>query len=314
MPYRQMTFLDTPAHTFSPASEHGNTHLHSLDGQPEDKYGQAHAHANRSQTRENARGSKTTDTFGRNGSGSSGSAILTQSLASRLKGLLGTGGSILYSETWKQKATPVGRLYWAHTASALRTQDNACTGWPSPTASATTGVGQQGRVGGKNIQTAVMSAFPTPTSRDWKDGECSTDIPTNGLLGREARLAAWPTPDGSAYEAVDMERLRQRRQKCKERTGNGNGFGLTLGQAAPLYAVGSPRVTPQARDYKGPQGDAFLNKSHDLPSQAGEYASSCHAQTGSGGRLNPAFAAWLMGFPSDWLMVAPTKKRRGRAS
>lgn len=34
---------------------------------------------------------------------------------------------------------------------------------------------------------------------------------------------------------MDLERLEQRRQECQERTGNGNGFGLTLDQAIPLW-------------------------------------------------------------------------------
>jgi hypothetical protein len=38
------------------------------------------------------------------------------------------------------------------------------------------------------------SAWPTPTSRDWKDGACAeADVPTNGLLGRAA--VRWLTPD-----------------------------------------------------------------------------------------------------------------------
>jgi hypothetical protein len=41
-----------------------------------------------------------------------------------------------------------------------------------------------------------------------------------------------------------MERLIERREECKARTGNGNGFGLTLGQAVPLWLSGWP--TPNA--------------------------------------------------------------------
>lgn len=56
--------------------------------------------------------------------------------------------------------------------------------------------------------------------------------------------APWPTPSASGFEARDVERLQQRREECKARTGNGNGFGLTLGQAVPLWLAGWP--TPNA--------------------------------------------------------------------
>ena len=46
--------------------------------------------------------------------------------------------------------------------------------------------------------------------------------------------AGWPTPDATAFEARDIQKLEERRARCKEQTGNGNGFGLTLGQAVPL--------------------------------------------------------------------------------
>jgi hypothetical protein len=60
--------------------------------------------------------------------------------------------------------------------------------------------------------------------------------------------SSWPTPNAQVFEAVDLERLQQRREECKQRTGNGNGFGLTLGQAAPLWL--SSWATPAARDWR----------------------------------------------------------------
>jgi hypothetical protein len=59
-------------------------------------------------------------------------------------------------------------------------------------------------------------------------------------------VGGYPTPSASGFEAVDAGRLLERRAECKERTGNGNGFGLTLGQFACL--TGYP--TPTARDWR----------------------------------------------------------------
>lgn len=57
-------------------------------------------------------------------------------------------------------------------------------------------------------------AWPTPTSRDWKDGACATaNVPVNGLLGRAA--VKWPTTRSSqamnaptTQEAIDKNRAK----------------------------------------------------------------------------------------------------------
>lgn len=36
--------------------------------------------------------------------------------------------------------------------------------------------------------------WPTPTTRDHKDGQECANVPTNALLGRVAWLSGWPTP------------------------------------------------------------------------------------------------------------------------
>lgn len=60
-------------------------------------------------------------------------------------------------------------------------------GWPSPKASNTTGAGTRGD-GGDNLQT--IATWATPTTRDHKDGASDGTAPINGLLGRQAWLAA----------------------------------------------------------------------------------------------------------------------------
>ena len=95
------------------------------------------ARAPASPTRRRVRGSatRTRATSGRSFSGSSASAILQSFLENRLRQRLGTGGSIEYSETWKEKGTRAGRRYLRHTASARCTSGNGCIGWPTPEAS-----------------------------------------------------------------------------------------------------------------------------------------------------------------------------------
>jgi hypothetical protein len=160
---------------------------------------------------------------------------------------------------------------------------------------------------------AAQSTWPTPTTRDHKDGSFCPNVPVNGLLGRtvwptpkaqrpeqattfsrgnptlgmvatwgtsrvtdgrarledQAQIATYPTPSVTGFEAKDPERLLERRAECKERTNNGNGFGLTLGQFACLNTNGSSEPTEKR------------------------------------GALNPEFVCWLMMFPPEWLSCAP---------
>jgi len=140
-------------------------------------------------------------------------------------------------------------------------------------------------------------------------------------LPGEAALAGWSTPDASVFEAKDLERLQARRAECKERTGNGNGFGLTLGQAAPLL---TGWATPAARDFRhanakpwserggGAKGEQLPNQVKHLPDLEGParltgdglLLTGSDAGMSDGGQLSPHMSGWLMGFPRAWCEAA----------
>lgn len=48
---------------------------------------------------------------------------------------------------------------------------------------------------------------------------------------------SWPTPTASLFGCRDVRNLLSRRERCKEKHRNGNGFGLTLGQHCALIGV-----------------------------------------------------------------------------
>jgi hypothetical protein len=75
--------------------------------------------------------SATAGTSGRSGATSSANAALGSSLASRLRRQLDSTGSILFTMTWSEKATPAGRPYSRLAASARPTGASGSIGWPS---------------------------------------------------------------------------------------------------------------------------------------------------------------------------------------
>ena len=111
---------------------------------------------------------------------------------------------------------------------------------------------------------AIEKPLPRPTEDSAPYWEAARKGAQNDL-GTTAALAGWATPSAAEFRTMDSEKLEKRRQMCRERTGNGNGSGLTLGNQATLYI----------------------------------------AETGSTGVLNPALPRWLQGFPLRWDETSP---------
>lgn len=168
-----MTCADTPNVTSLPASADGPLPLILPDGREICPLGLALALASLSARQVKAMGLQTSGISGRRGSTSSASADLTSCLANRLQAQFGTAGSTLFRQTWRQKVTPSGALYWEHTASGRRTSGSDCIGWPTPCS-------QDGPNGGPAQGTDRLpgaAAWATPTTRDHKDtGDISTSM------------------------------------------------------------------------------------------------------------------------------------------
>ena len=287
-----MTFAALRRRTSSLASAAGPTQLDLLDWPTTPPCGPAPAPANPSALPESSAGLPTNGTCGPSGSGSSAPCDLSASLANRLKQRLGSAGSTLFNQTWKPKATPLGRSYWAHTASGHRTSDSGCGSWPTPMAGtpAQNGYNAAGNTDSSRKTVALLASWPTPTTRDHKDGSSNGTVPINGLLGRAVWLAGWPTPttqDDNCSRIADPQEYAERRLARANKCSN-------LAQTAQAFAWAGATDQP-----------ARLTAS-------GKMLIGSSAATANGGQLNPAFSLWLMGYLPEWESCAPLATRSSR--
>ena len=59
----------------------------------------------------------------------------------------------------------------------------------------------------------------------------------------DSDFTGWPTPSAQEFAHADEAKMLARRAACKERTGNGNGFGLTLANCAGFAGWNTPDTT-----------------------------------------------------------------------
>ena len=305
-----------------PVSEVGLRLCGLPDGPMTSKSGPDHVPASLFPSPENDEGQTTNGISGPSLPGSSESANLQSSLANRLKERFGKDGSMEYAETWREKVTPSGRTYWAHTASARRTSDSDCIGWPTPRAE---------ERNQHNSQDAGMALSRASNLAGWPTPQAGTPATENYNeagntdSGRKTvKLAGWRSPNKSDGEGGMLEMMRGTHAKFKLRdqsmlsgcptastrdhkggyAGGRIRNGKTSTDTLDVTAQLAGWITPNTDDRPGKNQGRNLGQQVTVSATTGTGPSAgTNAGTRNSGayRLNPLFSLWLMGYnPAAW--------------
>ena len=274
----QLNLLDLLSATSSQELASGPTLFAAPDGPMIVLYGQDHALASLSARQAKEQGLMMSGTCGQLSTTSSASADLTLSLVSKLQAKTASVGSTLYTLTWKQRATPAGRLISALRASGRRISDNASggleQGWPTPASRDYKGESGAGRQERKDHpadtvpNAAALTGWPTPQMRDFRSGgeDRVSNPDRSNNLNDFVLMAGWPTPTVTdATRGIEYDPMAKN---------------MTLNMAAAR----SGWPTAQASD--GSKGARTMD--------------GCEAEIARKGRLSdlPSMVTWATGWPT----------------
>lgn len=200
--------------------------------------------------------------------------------------------------------------------------------WMTPTAQDSEAAGGAGTIArgnrGATLNSQALAMWPTPDvnsgNRDMSkvDAEAQRRPDTKVTIGLPTVASTWPTPSAAVVnDGESPETWRARAAILKAKHGNGNGAGL------PLTVATAQWPTPVSSDSRSQLGESMpgrmasrtaspslsqvVTHSHSLPQAlpTPDGPLSSPSTPTSPRHLNPLFGAWLMGWPSTWVIAEP---------
>lgn len=274
------------------------------------------SHANHSQLQEKEKEQMTIDTSGMKLLESSENVNQSGSLAKMLKVLL-TSKKAWYSDrcklTWKKKVSKSNVLLYQLQASVLGIKEKESglldVMYPTPTQDSASERTKKYKQGGTPLPLAVKM-YPTPKASGQENAE--TLIKRKGWKKASqhnltAFVQMYPTPSASCQmDVVAPPETVQQNSKgwSVTRVGTGTKFGAKLNDVVNKIEKMYP--TPMARDHK----DINFNNTWKLGNKAQPtMARKVLKDNKPGGKLNPNFVEFLMGYPMNWTKIEPTESK-----
>ncbi len=279
------------------------------------------SHANHSVLQEDKKGQTTTDISGQKCLDSSGRSNQNSLLGRMCKELL-TSKTAWYSDkcktTWKVKVSKSNVSLFQLQASVLGTKGtesgllatpNTMDYLPPRSVQGTKKLMEghrKGRTKPSNLREQMdpqtMAMYPTPSANEQKY-RLKGNTQASKCLEAMARRGEIMFPTPSASCQMDVVAPPETVTKNSSgwsvtRVGTGRKFGAKLNDV-----VNKMYRTPQQRDWKDIAYNPITNKPKVQPSTATQIL----ANNKPGGKLNPIFVEFLMGFPMDWTKIEQTE-------
>lgn len=267
-------------------------------------------------------------TYGPTFCDSSAPPVLKSAWESKLLDRLATVGSTEWWLIWKRKITPAGMLISRLAVLTARKDGIGSTGWPTPNR-ATGGPNTKSttkHIGGMDLDgVAQIASWPTPASRDWRDGRASDKTHDRNArpLNEVAAVAVvttngWVSPTKTdSRRGAKASRPHDKGIPLTQQVGN-----LVSGWATPDASVAQMTEDPTRWadrralikvEKKNGNGMgiplAMQARTAILRTTGTPPPSSAPTATDDTAVLNPELPAWLLGFPDSWLRLAPTAEQ-----